>query len=392
MARKRKEPKAYCGGHPTAVQISDYERNAWPAEQEKALTRHVSACSVCRNDPRVRRAFVIQLLYIGATLQRGGDLQAAYVNYSAAAEQALLLPDEQDPAEAAALHVEDLRARALCELADVNRDLNDLDEAEELLCEAEDHMEKGSGYPLLGARWHDVAGSLFRDQCRFDEALQALRWARTLYLENGAELRAARCLMKLGTVYLAKGKPRRAVNVLIDAVRELGQANCTDRRLILAATHNLFLALVEAGVTDGLGDLLRQWRRPYRTEGTPLLRNRRLGLEARVAAGTGRHRRAERLFRFEIAWFQKAGHLYDAALVSLRLAKLLVEWGRPAADILALLDGAVAAFVEQEIYRELIMSFELLRGAVQAEQATAQAIARFAEDLRTVHSRPVEPL
>jgi hypothetical protein len=384
MARKRKEPEAYCGGHPTAAQISDYERNAWPAEQEEALTRHVKGCSVCRNDPRVRRAFVIQLLYIGAALHRGGDLDAAFPNFYAAAEQSLLLPDEQEPADAAALHVSDLRCRAICELANTYRALNELDEAEEALCGAEEHMEVGSGNPLVAARWHDVAGSLFREQRRFDEALQALRWASTLYLENGAKHRAGCCRLKVGSVYLAMGKPRRALKA-IESAR--GLIELTDERFTAGVIHNIVHGLVDAGHHEAAAPFFDRLYPIYEKWATPKLTIQLWFLDAKAAVGLGEHDRAESLFRRALVGFQQSGLDYDAALAGLDLAALLVARGCAVGEVAAVLDGAVTAFVEQEIYRELFMSFELLRGAVQAEQATAGAIARFAEELRAAARR-----
>jgi tetratricopeptide (TPR) repeat protein len=414
MSEKSDQSVEYGGGHPTAEQLADYVEYEWSASAESALWAHLGACIVCRRrlrraegwaddpeppvgtkdyphvwtpeDPRVRRAFVSTSLQLGAELAQAGSLEAAYDSFYAAAEQALLLPDGEDSVDVA-----DLRFRAFCELAHVHRELNELEEAEEALCDAQDYMAKGSGWAGTSARWHDVAGSLFREQRRFEEAIAALDWAITLYLEIGSKHRATRCRMRLGTVYLAMGKPRRAVRVLGVALRELLEAKPTDHRWLLTTVHNVFLALVEAGEIEGLGDVLRRYRQFYRSHGTPLLRNRRLGLEARVAAGTGLHRRAERLFRFEVAWFKKAGHLYDAALVALSLAKLLVEWGRPSAEVLALLEGAVAAFVNRQLYREMFVSFELLRDAVRAEQGTAEAIAKFTEELSAAARRPQEP-
>jgi tetratricopeptide (TPR) repeat protein len=412
MRAKSAETEQYGGGHPTAAQLEDHLAHKWPAAEERAFNAHLNACIVCRRrlrrargladdpeppvgtadyphvwtleDPRVRRMFITALLKLGRDLVQLGSLDAALDNLYVAVEQARQLPDGEDPQVAAYF-----RFTSLCEVAYVHRELNELDEAEEALCAAREHLDQTSGYAGFEGRWHEVAGTLFRDQCRFDEAIEAFRIAEAHYLEVDYKHRAGCCRLHLGTVYLTLGKPRRAVKAMTSAH---GLLDLTDRRFALIVFHNTLYALTEAGALDGLDHYLRNSLPAYREYGTPLWRIRRLGLLAKVAAGEGRYRQAERLFRHNVAGLQEAGQLYDAALAALELATLLARQGRPSAEVLALLDGAVAAFVERYIYREVAMSFQLLCDTFRLEQGTAEAIARFARELRAEARRPEEAL
>jgi tetratricopeptide (TPR) repeat protein len=391
MRKRSEEPAEYAGGHATAAQLVDYLESERPAEKGAALRAHLKACTVCRRrlrrtleDPQVRRTFITVMLEAGRDCLHRGSLEEAWKNYYVAVDQALQLPEGDDPAMAAYL-----RFKSWCELANVERALNELDEAEESLCAARDHLDKTSGYAAFEARWHDVAGSLFRGQRRFDEAIEAFKIAEAHYLAVDYTHEAGRCRLNLGSVYLAVGEPRRALQAMISAH---GLVDLTDKRFTVGVFHNMLFALTEAGELAGLSDALRRSRSAYRAYGTPLLRIRRLGLLAKVAAGEGRFRSAERLFRHEIAGFQMAGHRYDAAIAALDVAILMARQGRPSTEILALLDGAVAAFVERFIYRELFMSFEVLRDSFRTEQGTAEALAGFAAALRTEIQLPEAPL
>ncbi len=75
-------------------------------------------------------------------------------------------------------------------------------------------------------------------------------------------------------------------------------------------------------------------------------------------------------------------------IAALDLAALLVERRRPAADILAVLDGPVRAFVERQIFRELMISFGMVRESVATGHEAAKAIACFADEVREVAARP----
>jgi hypothetical protein len=274
--------------------------------------------------------------------------------------------------------VADLRCRIWLELVNVRRARNFLDGAEHAFGHAEDCFAAGTAEPLLAARLFDVGASLYRDLCRFGEAECFLNRAYHLYMREGRPQDAGRAAVKLAILFGNRNEPRQALGLLAHAVPLLQGA---ESRLLLITAHNIFMALTDAGEANAVARLLWTWRRLYDEVGTPLDKVRRLYLEAKVAFGQGQPVRGEELFRRNIAGFQKAGLPYDAALAALELAGKLLERGKTA-TVLELLDGAVAAFIERHIYRELAVSLSLLRTAVEAGKATAELIASFTENLR----------
>jgi len=330
-------------------------------------------------DPKARWAYSSAFLDLAYSWRDHGDLHEAHECAYHAVRNALLIPDSGTAALA------DLRCRAWCELGNLRRALNDLDGAEEALCEAMDYYEASSQYPPMLARWLDVAGSLFREQRRFDEALDALEDACEIHLEHGNPHLAGRSKVNLGLVYLMMGQPRTATKILSESYLLLDRE---DTGLILVAIHNTLWALADTRDFETVANCLWSLRRLYEAGATPKLKIQLLYLDARVAAGLGHGTRAEKLFRQVIDLFERARQPYDAALAAIDFAALLVERGRPAADVLTVLDGAVRAFVERQIYRELVVCFKLLRESVEAGRNMAEALTWFAGEVRAASHLP----
>lgn len=331
-------------------------------------------------DRRTHWAYSSALLDLSNSWRDRGDLDEAHECAYIAVKHAELILDTGNPQALA-----DLRCRTWCELANLRRSLNDLDGAEDALCKALDRYETGSRYPPLLARWRDVAASLFRDQGRFDEAIEALEDACETHLEFGYPHLAGRSRVNLGSVYLAMGQPRRAAMVLLESYHLLDRG---DTKLVLVALHSTLYALAEAGEFETVAKLLWTMRPLYEKIAPPKFKTQLLGLEAKVATGQGLLGRAEKFYRREIADFLEAGHSYDAAIAALDLAALLIERARPSADVLAVLDGAVQAFVKRQIYRELLVCFKLLRESIERGRNMADALASFAREVRAYSALP----
>jgi tetratricopeptide (TPR) repeat protein len=341
-------------------------RSAWIRRQPQDVQRLTGS-------PRVRWVACEMALEEAAGLRGKGRLQEA--------ESLALLADLAAGTLARVFgraRVADLRCRLWLEIVNLRRARNFLDGAENALAEAEDCFAGSSRDPLLAARLFDTTASLCRDQGRFDEAETALNRAYHLYIREGRLQDAGKVLVILSIVKIDTHEPWRALDLLVQATPLLAGA---EPRLLLIAAHNIFMALADVGEVETVARLLWTWRRVYEQIGTPLDCIRRLYLEAKVAFGQGQPVRGEELFRRNIAGFQKAGLPFDAAVAALELAGKLLERNKTAA-VLDLLNGAVAAFVEGHIYRELAVSLSLLRTAVEAGQATAELIASFTENLR----------
>lgn len=280
----------------------------------------------------------------------------------------------------------DLRARAWAELGNLERAADDLAGAESSLGIALDHLQAGSGDPLLFARLLDIHGSLYRDQRRFLEAARALDRASHLYLANGERHRAGRALITKGVALIHAEQPDQALEALDQALDYL---NRNEPKAILAAVHNVLLALTDSGRHELASRLLWSCRPLYQAHAAPLDRVRLLGLEAKVAAGLGQAARAERLFREEKAGFEAAGLAYDAALVGLDLAGLLLEQGRPA-EVLGLVDEMLGRFEQRGILREACACYLVLRRAVETGGATAALVRSLAADLKNLDRGPAD--
>lgn len=419
------------GQHPTAEELAAWMWNKVPPPAAAALFAHLRGCDPCRqrwarqavvaltgpdgapepplgpdtydlalrrafsradlltrprslDDPSTRWGFAAYLLDCAADKRNAGQLAEAHDDAYLAVVGAMSVPNEFGRPQALA----DLRCHAWMELGNLRRALNDLEGAEEAFCESQDWFEAGSQHPPLLARWLDLAGSLFRDQLRFDEAAEALEDAATIHLEYGCGELAASTLINLGFTYQAWGKPNLAVNTFHRAFKHLLPYALDAPLLTLKGMHNALLAMVDAGAAAYVATRLWKMRRLYEVYGTPHLRIQFGYLEAKVMAQQGHDVRAEKLFKQTIDAFRKARLPYDAAVAALDLAAFLVERGRPAADVLAVLDGAVKAFVRRQIFRELLISFRLLRDSVAAGQTQAESFARFADTIRAAAARP----
>lgn len=282
----------------------------------------------------------------------------------------------------------DLQAHTWMELGNLLRTCQDLVGAESALAKARGRLVAGTGNPLLTARLLDLAGSLYRARRRFPEALEVLESAGRLYSRCGEKHRAGRVMVKTGLVQILAGEPERAIDTLEQALTLLDFR--TEPSMLLAVVHNRLLALVDAGRPEQAARALWRSRAVYEL-GTELDRVKLLGLEGLLAAALGQAKRAERFFRDEKAGFQRAGFGYDAALVSLDLAGVLLEQGN-SGEVLGLVDEMLETFRELRIAREAVATVLLLRKALRQGEATAALARQVASELRRlVPSLPFRP-
>ena len=296
------------------------------------------------------------------------------------AEVAAATADRLEPgAEFSAEYVEDLRARARAELGNARRIADDLAGAETELARAKDHLRRGSMDPLLVARWGDLLGSLYSDQRRFADAVLVLDGAVEVYLSHGELHLAGRTLVKKGLTLTYAGEPEAAFDAYLRSFDLLDTERDPD--LLLAAVHNVLLFMVDAGHLDSAQRLVWRIRALSKAYGSDLDQVRLLGVEARLEASTGNPARAERLFRKVVAGFEEAGQPYVVALVSLDLAAVVLDRGRPF-EVVPLLDEALSIFRELKVGRETLATILLMRRAVLAGEATAEFLRAKTASLR----------
>lgn len=331
-------------------------------------------------DPLWLRGFA-ELCLKEATGLRHENLGAAEDMAYAAVQAAARIPADHSSGG----EICDLLGRAWSEVANFRRVANNPIGAEQALVLSLDCLEEGTGAPLLLARHLDVAGSLLRDQRRFEEAIEGLEEAYEIYLKAGERHLAGRVLVKLASVHGDMGNPERAISVLVPAFGLLDARQ--EPSVALNAIHNMLYVLVDAGHGKRIAVALWRLRPLFERFASPLDQVRLLWMEARLWRTQGVLGRAERLFRKVTDAFAKEGLAYDAALAALELAPILLEQNR-LTDLLALLDGVVATFVERHIHREVMVTLAILRGAVVRGDVTVRAIESFGEHLRAAGDLP----
>jgi hypothetical protein len=108
---------------------------------------------------------------------------------------------------------------------------------------------------------------------------------------------------------------------------------------------------------------------------------RLLWLEGRLAAGLGRPEEGIAAIDRVRAAFTERGIAYDAALVTLELAVLYLEQGRPA-DVKALAPAMAWIFHAQGVEREHLATLRLFCEAAEQERVTVELARGYLEALR----------
>lgn len=225
--------------------------------------------------------------------------------------------------------------------------------------------------PAVLAEVDGLEGSLRRAQRRFEEAEKLLQRAVALAVAAEDRLRVVRVLLTLGSLYSQWGRPERALGVADAASSALPPE--APERLRLAVCHNRLFYLCELGEHEVAADLLVEARPLYRRFDDPWTTNRLRWLEGRVARGIGHLDVALHHLSLAREWFAAAGSLYDAALVSLELADLHLEAGRPA-DARQVASDALPVFAALRVSREGLAALAQLRRALEGEETLSATL------------------
>jgi tetratricopeptide (TPR) repeat protein len=253
------------------------------------------------------------------------------------AELAVLVADaleEGSPFEAGWVY--QLRALAWAHLGNAHRSKGDVQLAEEAFSMSDPWWEAGeeaAGDALgYGPDILTLKAPLRSDQRRFPEALALLDRALAGYLHCDPEHRdlhlAGRVLVKKAYVLTHMAEPERALLTLQEAERLVDPDR--DPRLLLCLRHNLLDNLASAGRFAEARDLLPEVKALCGSAGSRLDEIRLLWVEGRIAAGLGDRNMARQAFGDARREFATRGMGYDAALISLELAVLLIDEGKTA--------------------------------------------------------------
>jgi tetratricopeptide (TPR) repeat protein len=272
----------------------------------------------------------------------------------------------------------DLRATAFAYLGNARRILGELRSAEDAFQKAEKYLARsGSGDIRTRAEVLDLKGSLRRAQRRLEEALDLVDQALLLYREIQDSHGTGKALLKRAKILEENGNLKEAIEFLAQSSPEIaGQP-----RLFAYARYNLLGCLTLAGRHQEAEQLLPEVRALFQDTAQPLDLVRLRWAEGLIALGLGRLGPAEAAFREVQQEFLKRDMGYDAALVSLDLARLYSQEGckdelkRLAAELMPI-------FEAQDVQRETLVSLLLFQRACEEERATVELIQQIAEHLR----------
>ncbi len=293
------------------------------------------------------------------------------------AELAVLIADsleEGSPCEAGWIY--QLRAFAWAHLGNARRVCGDLRGADEAFSMSDPWWEagdEGAGDALgYGPDILALKATLRRDQRRFPEALTLLDRALAEYLQGDPEHRdrhlAGRVLVKKAYVLTQMGEPARSILTLREAEGLVDPGR--DPRLLLCLRHNLLDNLASAGRFAEARELLPEVEALCRSAGSRLDEIRLRWVAGRIAAGLGDRTAARQAFDGARREFAARGMAYDAALVSLELAVLLIERGETA-EVRELAEEIAEIFRARDVHRETLAALAVFQAAVAIDAATA---------------------
>jgi len=217
-----------------------------------------------------------------------------------------------------------------------------------------------------------LKASLRTDQRRFAEALVLLDCALAGYLQGDPEHHdrhlAGRILVKKAHVLTHMAEPQRSILVLREAEKLVDPDR--DPRLLLCLRHNLLDNLASAGRFAEARELLPEVETLCRTAGSRLDEIRLRWVAGRIAAGLGDRTAARQAFDDARREFAARGMAYDAALVSLELAVLLIENGETA-EVRELAEEIAEIFRARDVHRETLAALAVFQTAVAVDAATA---------------------
>ncbi len=284
--------------------------------------------------------------------------------------------------------VSDFQCRAQADLGNALRVAQRLDEAEAAMGRARQLFALGTKSASVEIHLLDLEASLDADRRRFKDAIARLEKIYRYHRMSRNPHLAGRALLMQGFYTDYADDPVKALEILqrsldlIDASRDPG--------LAYIALHNQIWILCDCG---RFREAERQLvlLRPLQQHGSGRITELKLRwTEGRIDAGLERLESAEKTLVEAREGMQKAGRPYDAALVSLDLAAVLLarRKSRPAADVVAV---AYETFMALRIEREAVASLLILKAAFEAGLADRAMVEEVVGSLRRQRRDPAAP-
>jgi tetratricopeptide (TPR) repeat protein len=263
--------------------------------------------------------------------------------------------------------VNDLRARAWAVLGHAHRIQSDFGQAEEGFAKAERLLKKGTGDPLEKAHVILLKASLRGNQRRFREAFRLLDRVMAIAHRCGDRQLCGKALIMKGFQVGLANDPEAAIRYLAEGLRKVDPA--TDRRLLMAAQHNLVLYTTESGRYQEARRLLESSRPLYHQVGDQMGLLRLRWLEGKIAIALGQFDAAEEILRGVRKDLIERGLGFDTALLLLDLAYIYAQQGR-GAEMRRLAEEMLPVFKSRDIHREAFAALLVFQKSAEMERVT----------------------
>jgi len=276
--------------------------------------------------------------------------------------------------------VTDLRARCFAYLGNARRVLGELRSAEDAFLKAENCLARSmTGNAEIQAEVLDLKSSLRRAQRRLDEALELADRVLSIHKEIGDPHGLGKSFLQKAKILEEMGDLTRSVELLQAAATEINRIN--EPRLFVYARYNLLGCLILMDRFDEAKELLPEVRGFLQQAAQPIDLVRLHWAEGLIDLGFGRLGPAEAAFREVQKEFLSRQMGYDAALVSLDLARLYAQEGC-VDDLKRLAAELMPIFESQDVHREAIVALLMFQRACEEERMTVELVRELATYLR----------
>ncbi|MFL6196336.1 MAG: hypothetical protein ACJ75H_19300 [Thermoanaerobaculia bacterium] len=274
----------------------------------------------------------------------------------------------------------DLRARCFAYLGNARRVLGELRSAEDAFVKAETCLSKrGTGNMEVKAEILNLKSSLRRAQRRFPEALDSIDHALLLYLSSEDHQGAWRTALIKAKILEDSGDLPFAIEHLQQILLDIDGSR--EPTLSFYARFNLLSCLIAAERHSEAEQILPEIRSLLQGQAGPIDLLRLHWMEGLIDLGLSRLDPAESAFREVQREFLDREMGYDAALVSLDLARLYAQEGRTK-DLKRLSAELMPIFRSRDVHREAILTLLMFQQACEEERLTVDLVRQFAESLR----------
>ncbi len=276
--------------------------------------------------------------------------------------------------------VMDLRARCFAHLGNARRVLGELRSAEDAFVKSESCLARStSGNVEALAEILDLKSSLRRAQRRLEEALALAKEVRVISEDLGNQRGIGKSLIKQAKVLEELNDFPQAIDLLKRAVGEIDPVQ--DQRLFFCARYNLLGCLILTGSYEEAEALLPDVLTLLSDTAQPLDLVRLRWAGGLIHLGRGRLGPAEAAFREAQKEFLERQMGYDAALVSLDLARLFAQEGCTE-DLKRLAAEMMPVFQSRDVHREAILALLMFQRACEEERLTVELVRQISDYLR----------